>query len=100
MTATKRAAKIRKIIEHDGPGCFYCGCRLTVRAKQHSGRNRTLDHRLPKSKGGTNHTENLRVVCYNCNKRKRDRTEENFLTLAWVELRRLQVEREDALGVR
>ncbi len=48
------------------PGCWYCGRDLNV---DHS----TLDHLIPRSKGGPNSIENYVVACHTCNRRKRNR---------------------------
>lgn len=37
--------------------------------------NMTIDHVLPKSKGGTNEIQNLQTMCYTCNERKSDKLE-------------------------
>lgn len=51
--------------------CQYCG----THASQLNRRNKlTVDHILPKSKGGPNHWENVVTSCYFCNLHKRDRT--------------------------
>ena len=39
-------------------------------------RNLTIDHRVPRSKGGTDHIENLQLLCGWCNSVKGDRSEE------------------------
>jgi 5-methylcytosine-specific restriction endonuclease McrA len=43
--------------------CFYCGKLLTCN-------NLTIDHFIPKSKGGTNEIQNLRLACKRCNSDK------------------------------
>ena len=50
----------RRIYRRDGKVCAYCEAR----------RNLTIDHIMPKYRGGTDDDENLQVLCWNCNKRK------------------------------
>jgi hypothetical protein len=52
------------VYRRDGFTCVYCGIR---------GRDKlTLDHVIPKSKGGTDTWENLVSACYSCNSEKGD----------------------------
>lgn len=51
------------IYERDGHKCQYCG----------STRKLTIDHIVPKSKGGTDDWDNLVVACSSCNIKKGDR---------------------------
>ena len=59
-------ANRNRIYKRDGYQCVYCG----------SHRNLTLDHVIPKSRGGTNEWTNLVTSCQKCNLRKADRTPE------------------------
>jgi CRISPR/Cas system Type II protein with McrA/HNH and RuvC-like nuclease domain len=55
-----------RIYKRDGYECVYCG----------SHKNLTLDHVVPKSKGGTNDWTNLVTSCIKCNLKKADKTPE------------------------
>lgn len=57
----------RNIHVRDGYRCGYCGERFR-------GDELSLDHIIPKSKGGRNTFENLVSACKKCNHRKADRT--------------------------
>ena len=50
--------------------CFYCG----------SPENLTWDHKVPRSRGGSNHRTNLVRCCYPCNQRKGAKTVEEFMS--------------------
>lgn len=55
-----------RIYKRDGHQCVYCG----------SSKNLTLDHVIPKSRGGSNDWINLVTSCFKCNLKKADRTPE------------------------
>jgi 5-methylcytosine-specific restriction endonuclease McrA len=46
-----------------GGYCWYCGADLIERRI-------TVDHRVPRSKGGTKVKENIYPACYDCNQAK------------------------------
>lgn len=54
------------VYRRDNHKCIYCG----------SPNNLTLDHVLPKSRGGKNTWKNLVACCFNCNTEKGDKTPE------------------------
>ena len=63
----------KKVFRRDNYTCQYCG---------HSGRDLTIDHVIPKSRGGRTSWENMVVACKRCNLRKGNRTlAESRLTL-------------------
>lgn len=50
--------------------CYYCGCEIKSK--------KTIDHKIPVVKGGTNDNENLVLACVHCNTQKNDKTEEEY----------------------
>jgi hypothetical protein len=66
--------------------CCYCQCILTnnPRGKVYTAANpmppnaKTIDHKFPIIKGGTNHLSNLCVACYQCNTEKGKLTEQEY----------------------
>ena len=72
--AVKRRISRRALFARDGWRCVYCGST--------AGRL-TLDHVIPRSRGGDSVWENVVTACAPCNLRKGDRTlEEAAMTLA------------------
>jgi 5-methylcytosine-specific restriction endonuclease McrA len=59
---------LKKLLE--GNICYYCGC--VIKGKK------TIDHKIPVVKGGTNDNENLVLACVHCNTQKNDKTEEEY----------------------
>ena len=57
----------KNILARDKFSCQYCGKK---------GNLFTLDHIIPKERGGQNTWENLVTACFDCNSRKRNRTPE------------------------
>jgi 5-methylcytosine-specific restriction endonuclease McrA len=55
----------RGVLRRDGHRCAYCGGHAT-----------TVDHILPRSRGGGDEWENLVACCVRCNNAKADRTPE------------------------
>jgi len=71
-----RALSRKNILLRDRNTCQYCGVILPSAEL-------TLDHVMPRSRGGHSSWENLVACCYECNNRKGDRTpEEAGLKLA------------------
>ena len=61
-TSSQEAKRMwrQKIKERWQYKCAYCG----------SGKNLTIDHIVPRSKGGTDFTKNVVCCCHNCNQSK------------------------------
>jgi len=55
--------------------CHFCGG-----LPGHDGRNPTIEHLTPKSRGGPDHPDNLAPACNTCNNRKGTKTESEFMT--------------------
>lgn len=64
-----RALSRKNILLRDRNTCQFCGAALPASEL-------TLDHVLPRSRGGRSSWENLVACCYECNNRKGDRTPE------------------------
>jgi 5-methylcytosine-specific restriction endonuclease McrA len=61
--AHRRKITRRAVFARDGWACQYCG----------SGSNLTVDHVIPRSKGGSSSWDNIVASCAPCNRRKGDR---------------------------
>lgn len=72
MSTASRRRSFDKIFIRDNYTCQYCGIFLERK-------NRTVDHIIPKSKGGTNLKENLVACCIDCNQLKADHDLNYFL---------------------
>ena len=70
------------LLEYHGGRCAYCGSNVRIE----------IDHRVPLIRGGTNTIENILPACRSCNRRKNQKTEEEFRAL-------LQQERRQGLGL-
>ncbi|MBN1963018.1 MAG: HNH endonuclease [Anaerolineae bacterium] len=74
------------ILARDEFTCIYCGVRpgSVVRGKVLTKRDFTVDHILPRSKGGKDTWTNTACACYACNHRKGGRTaNEAGMKLRW-----------------
>jgi predicted transcriptional regulator len=68
--------ELRKMLV-DSPVCYLTGKHLDLLDKS----TWSLDHVIPRSKGGTNSKENMRLVCSSANRCKHDLHLEDFLAL-------------------
>ena len=60
MTSKQKRSKKAQLLNEYGLRCWWCGCCLPAEKL-------TIDHLKPKSKGGSNSLENLRLSCFQCN---------------------------------
>ena len=67
------------IYRRDDYSCVYCGSREKL----------TIDHVIPKSKGGKNTWDNLVTCCSSCNLNKSDRPLKEFLETTGLKMRHL-----------
>jgi HNH endonuclease len=57
---------VEDLIERDGPSCVWCGRELWRR-------DLTVEHVVPRSRGGRTTSENTVVACRSCNRRRGSR---------------------------
>ncbi len=65
--------KRRKVFEAAGGICFYCKTKLEIAGEWH------IEHKLPRSRGGTDHYSNLTAACVPCNYAKGTKTHTEFI---------------------
>jgi 5-methylcytosine-specific restriction endonuclease McrA len=67
-----REGRLSEIIKLDGYNCFYCN-KKTYRVEsfgKQEWNSSTVDHVLPKKRGGDNSIDNCVCACYSCNNSK------------------------------
>jgi 5-methylcytosine-specific restriction endonuclease McrA len=67
-----------------GTHCFYCGAAFEEGGEL----ARTVDHRVPRGRGGHDGLVNLVFSCHACNQRKADKPEAQFVSSEWLQQRR------------
>ena len=65
------------LLAHHNGSCAYCGSKVLIE----------IDHRIPLIRGGSNTIENILPACRRCNRRKNQKTEEEFRELLQRERR-------------
>lgn len=66
------------------PNCYYCKIKL-------GHRNIHIDHKIPRSKGGSDTIENLVISCPDCNRLKHQRTDKEFKDFLKLYLARFEM---------
>lgn len=78
------------LAEAHGAICFYCGHQLILNFTINFGQwCATIDHKIPRSCGGTNHFHNLCLSCKACNSAKGDLTTEQWADLGFPRRRQI-----------
>lgn len=73
MSGITRAKSKRKTIRmRDGDVCWICGCPIDFSLPRRHAEAATLDHVIPRSKGGENHNDNLKLAHRVCNQKRAD----------------------------
>jgi 5-methylcytosine-specific restriction endonuclease McrA len=66
-------ARLRRVRERDGDLCWLCLGRVPRRSRGgHRPTDQTIDHVVPRSKGGEDDDDNLRLAHRSCNHDRRD----------------------------
>ena len=67
------AKMLARVIERDGTRCHLCGQPVSMDKRQHA-KTPTLDHLIPKSRGGWWIESNLKLAHRDCNNRRGNTT--------------------------
>lgn len=70
-----RRGKYQRVFERDHHTCQYC---FIVCANEPATSRATIDHRIPKVRGGDSSEANLITACKSCNSQKRDKTDAEY----------------------
>ena len=65
--------KLIEKVKEENTTCYYCGDSL-------KSKNRTIDHKIPISRGGQTTLDNLVVSCKRCNEEKGMMNDEEYLS--------------------
>lgn len=81
MMGLYRQGVIERLIERDGDCCAYCPTKVRKNfyTDEFNDDDATVDHVIPKAKGGTNEIGNLALACRRCNHIKGHRDLAEFL---------------------
>jgi 5-methylcytosine-specific restriction endonuclease McrA len=79
-----RWADLKLLFEHQGGRCAYTGVPLILSDTA------SLDHKMPRSRGGLNTLENVQWVTWQVNRCKTDMTHDEFMQMCALVCRRLE----------
>ena len=76
MNSKQRKRKGSQVREKYDPCCYWCGKPLSLSEQ-------TLEHMIPRSMGGGNNLENLRIACRQCNSSRRNNPFPPNYSVSW-----------------
>jgi hypothetical protein len=74
-----------RIWERDDKKCWYCGRPTVMHGDVKNPRLATIDHLIPRARGGTNDDTNVVSACKRCNELKGMLTEAEFRSMSTVD---------------
>lgn len=86
--AVRRRRLLRMVFDRENGRCFYCDHVVSMNARRYLNSDAslaktlyaaTLDHIIPKSRGGMDTIENTVCACYGCNTSRKDGPAIDFL---------------------
>lgn len=79
--------RMRSVVRRDGSMCWLCGCEVdfTVHYQDHMAAS--LDHVIPKCRGGTKTIDNLKLAHKICNSSRADKFQDTIPERKHVETR-------------
>lgn len=77
----QHSASRKALVKKTRGKCAYCGRRVATKRKPGCVRM-TIDHVIPRSKGGPNTADNLVAACKDCNYKKGNKMPEEFAGIA------------------
>ena len=76
----KKSLSTRKLLWNiSDHRCPLCGVTMVNKGKSDVANFATIDHIIPKSRGGTGNFENLRLICRKCNNKRGNKIEDDTL---------------------
>jgi len=72
--------RLRRLFDLAKGRCHYCDCEMTLRRNLDT--SATIDHKLARASGGSNHRRNVVAACWSCNHAKGTMPYDIFVT--WV----------------
>lgn len=79
MVPIPRRSRITNLFNEQAGKCHYCETEMTLSLGFN--RTATVDHVVPRSKGGADTNDNIVAACYDCNQKKGNMPVEKFLRL-------------------